>query len=414
MNLYRPKFKDRKTGVLRETSRWYIDFRDHHRTRQRFAGSEDRHETTEFGRMLDDLVRCRKRAVQPKDRLWNWLMGLPVDVQGKLVGLDLADKAWFTALSQGDRLSAWVDDFETWLRTSKGKNGYHRNAGHVQVTMHRIHAIVDGCGFKTWGDIRKGAVETYLGGLSIEIGTHNGYITAIKHFTTWCVKDGRAEFSPVQYLDRVAAPQKEKRRPLAADEVRQLLRATVNGPRRYCMTGFERAALYRLGIETGYRANELRHLTGGCFDLDQATVSLAAEFCKDRRDATQPITMALASALRSFLDGKGPTDRVFALHTPKTALMIQADAGEAGLPLVDDKGRELVFHSLRHTLRTELERARVSDGVIDTIMRHKPKGVGKTFYRHASDFEIREGIERLPEYPWPAEREHQRVKKAVF
>ena len=385
-------------GELRECPKWYVDLRDHHGTRQRFAGSEDRHETAEFGRMLEDLVRCRKRAVQPKDRLWNWLMGLPVDVQGKLVELDLAEKTWFTALSQSDRLSVWVDDFEAWLRTSKGKNGYHRNAGHVQVTMHRVRAIAAGCGFKTWADIRKGAVETYLGGLSVEIGTHNGYITAFKHFTTWCVKDGRAEFSPVQYMDRVTQPQKEKRRPLAADEVRKLLWATVNGPRRYCMTGLERAVLYRLGIETGYRANELRHLTAGCFDLDNATVSLSAEFCKDRRDATQPITMALAGALRGFLDGKAPTDWVFALHTPKTALMIQADAGEAGLPLMDDRGRELVFHSLRHTLRTELERARVSDGVIDTIMRHKPKGVGKTFYRHVSDFEIREGIERLTSF----------------
>ena len=50
MNLYRPRFKDRKTGELRETSKWYIDFRDHHGTRQRFAGSEDKHATEAFGR----------------------------------------------------------------------------------------------------------------------------------------------------------------------------------------------------------------------------------------------------------------------------------------------------------------------------------------------------------------------------
>jgi integrase len=93
--------------------------------------------------------------------------------------------------------------------------------------------------------------------------------------------------------------------------------------------------------------------------------------------------------------------------------MIQTDATEAGVPLTDDEGRELVFHSLRHTLRTELTRARVSEAVIDHIMRHKPTGVGRQFYTHLTEFEIREAIERLPEYPWPAELEQQQAKKAV-
>ena len=413
MNLYRPKFKDRKTGESQETPRWYIDFRDHHGTRQRFAGDTDKHATAEFGRMLEDLVRCRKRAVLPKDRLWNWLMSQPVDVQGKLVKLDLADKGWFTAMSETERLSVWINDFEAWLCTSKAKSGYQRNAVHVATTMGRVHTIVDGCGFKTWPDIRKGAVETFLGGLSVKLTTHNGYITAFKHFCTWVVRDGRAEFSPVQYMDRVTVPDKEKRRPLGADEVRRLLQAAVNGPKRYRLTGVERAVLYRLGIETGFRRNELVHLTAGCFDLDKATVKLDAAFCKDRRDAQQPITMALAAALAGFLAGKGPTDPVFDLRTPKTAQMIQADAAEAGLPLMDDDGRELVFHSLRHTLRTELVRSRVSEAVIDHIMRHKAVGVGRRFYTHLTDFEIREAIERLPDYPWPGDLQQQQVKKAV-
>lgn len=71
-----------------------------------------------------------------------------------------------------------------------------------------------------------------------------------------------------------------------------------------------------------------------------------------------------------------------------------------------------MFHGLRHTLRVELVKARVSESVIDKIMRHKPVGVGATFYSHVSDFEIREGVERLPEYPWPGDLQAQ-AKKAV-
>jgi hypothetical protein len=163
MNLYRPKFKDRKTGELRETTCWYVGFRDHHGMRQRFAGDVDEHSTAEFGRMLEDLVRCRKRAVLPKDRLWNWLQGLPGEVQGRLVKLDLVDPEWLSAFYQAEGLSAWIDEFEQWLGTSRGKSGFRRNAVHIGTTMARIRAIVDGCRFRTWGDITKSKVGTYLG-----------------------------------------------------------------------------------------------------------------------------------------------------------------------------------------------------------------------------------------------------------
>jgi integrase len=93
--------------------------------------------------------------------------------------------------------------------------------------------------------------------------------------------------------------------------------------------------------------------------------------------------------------------------------MIQTDAERAGLPLVDDEGRKLCFHSTRHTLRTELVRARVTEAVIDSIMRHKPVGVGRRFYTHLTDFEIREAIERLPEYPWPGDLVQSQAVKAV-
>lgn len=413
MNLYKPTFKDRKTGQKRETPQWYLDFRDHHGTRQRFAGSADRHETEAFGRMLTELVKCRKRSVQPADKLWTWLMGLPADVQAKLVALDLADKRWFAALSQAERLSAWVDDYENWQRTSKARTGFHRSADSVQTVMHRIRAIVDGCGFRTWGDIRKSAVESYIGGLSIGRRTHVGYCRAIKQFCTWCVRDGRGEFSPVQFLDLVTVPDKETRRPLGFDEVCRLLAAAVKAPKRFGLTGMERGILYRVGIESGFRRNELAHVTAGSFDPVKATLRLPAECCKDRCDAEQPISMALASRLADYLASRQRTDSIIPLHSEHTARMIQADATDAGLPIVDDEGRELVFHSLRHTLRTELEKARVSDGVIDSIMRHKPAGVGKRFYRHVHEFERREAIERLPEYPWPADLAEQQATKAV-
>jgi len=413
MNLYRPKFKDRRTGQITECSRWYVDFRDHHGTRQRFAGDEDEHTAAEFGRNLVDLVRCRKRAIQPKDKLWIWIMGLPSDVQERLIELDLAERQWFNHLSQADRLSTWVGEYESWLCNSRGKRGYIRNRVYTGVALTRIRNILAGCSFSTWADIRKSAIENYLGGLLVKIGTYNGYVAAFKTFCTWCVKEGKAEFSPVQFLDRLSGPDKEKRQALSFDAVCRLLTAAVNGSRAEKISGMERGIIYRTAIETGYRVNELRNLTVASFDAKKATLSLGAEYCKDRRDAVQPITIALASRLADYLTGRDTTRPIFNLTTSMTARMIKTDAAAAGLPLVDDEGRELVFHSLRHTLRTELVRARVTESVIDRIMRHKPAGIGQRFYTHITDFEIREAIERLPDYPWPGDLTQSQAAKAV-
>ena len=120
----------------------------------------------------------------------------------------------------------------------------------------------------------KKKAETYLGGLSVKLTTYNGYIGAFKLFCTWAVREGRAEFSPVQYLDRVTVPDKEKRQALGFDEVCRLLTAAVNGPKVEHLTGMERAVLYRVAIETGYRVNELRNFTVGDFDAKKATLSL--------------------------------------------------------------------------------------------------------------------------------------------
>jgi hypothetical protein len=57
--------------------------------------------------------------------------------------------------------------------------------------------------------------------------------------------------------------------------------------------------------------NELRNLTVSCFDAKKATISQHAKFCKDRCDATQPITMTLASALSDYLAGRQPTRPYF-------------------------------------------------------------------------------------------------------
>jgi len=146
-------------------------------------------------------------------------------------------------------------------------------------------------------------------------------------------------------------------------------------------------------------------LTPGCFDLIRGVVRLGAAHTKDKRDAMQPLPISMIEPLRAYLEGKPSRMRLWHPITNKTAKMIQQDAVEAGLSIEDNQGRELCFHSLRHSLRSWLVRARVVEAVIDDILRHKPptNSTGRRYYTHLDDADRRAAIESLPSIPWPAD-----------
>src|SRR5262249_41995256 len=157
-----------------------------------------------------------------------------------------------------------------------------------------------------------------------------------KAFCRWMIKERRAAENPVAHLDglNTKTDRRHDRRALTVDELVKLLNKTRSGPARKGMTGTERAMLYRLAVETGLRAGELRSLTRQSFDLDseQPTVTVAAECSKRRREDTLPLRPELVTELRSFLASLVPSAPVF--HLPiksKIVLMFRADLKAAGI-----------------------------------------------------------------------------------
>lgn len=404
MNIYRPTFRDRRTGQTRQTPKHYLDFMDHLRRRQRLKAHEDRDATDRLGRLVAELVRCRRLGQTPESGWLSDLERIEQDIQERLVKMDIVKPAWLSSYRNTNTLDAWVDDFQAWLSTSRAKTGYLRNETHIQVTMTRLRNIVKGCRFRQWSDITPARIENYLGGLPIVATTHVGYIVAIKHFCKWCRRNGLVNNDPLADLGRPTAASKDTRRPLAASEVRPLLEATLE---RRCrsLAGPDRAALYVVGLVTGFRRKELSFLTPASFDLDRAVVRLDGAHTKDHRDAVQPIPISLLDGLRAYLTGKDPKVRLWHPLTDHAADMIRTDAKAAGLTIEDQEGRKLCFHSLRHSLRSWLVRAKVVEAVIDDILRHKPPtgSTGRRYYTHLDDADRRAAIESLPSIPWPAD-----------
>jgi integrase len=412
--VFRPIFKDPESGERRRTLKWYIDLPDHHQHRRRIPAPSCRTErqAQRFGEMLEALVTARQYGERPDKKLTDWLHGLPKSTIRKLAEIGLIDEQYVTARTTLDQ---HVADFEKWLQGTRAKHGFARDPVYIHNVMTQVRYIVRECGCVYWSDLTKAAVESCLGKLEVASKTYNSYLASIKEFGTWMVENGRAVTSPVAAIKPVRWQKTESRRAMTPEEVGKLLAATVAGPVRYNMTGLDRAVLYLTGIETGFRSGELRELTVDCFDFDNATVTLKAEFCKNRQEATQYLKQTRAEQLRAYLTGREPGEKVF--HMPigvKVVKMLRKDLKAAGIKPVDERGVKIVFHCLRYTLSTALDRSGASLKERMMILRHSDKGsLTLGTYTTLQVVDLRGAIERLPNYPWPVAVEQQREEKVA-
>lgn len=226
-------------------------------------------------------------------------------------------------LRAGDRLSL------AGIHLAVGIRRFGQHLGSAQSLR-----VIEGCHFATWADFSASRVVEYLHGLradrtdahghvkrGISAQTFNFYVQAVKQFCRWMVKDRRAIESPVAHLNGLNAKtdRRHDRRALTVEQLRRLLDSTRQGPELKGMTGQDRAMLYRLAVETGLRAGELRSLTCSSFDLDghPPTVTVAAAYSKRRREDTLPLRTELANNLRNFLAHMSPAAPVFKMPEPR-------------------------------------------------------------------------------------------------
>jgi len=191
---------------------------------------------------------------------------------------------------------------------------------------------------------------------------------------------------------------------LEPDELRTMLTVTRSAADHFGMTGEERYWLYRLAVETGLRANELRSLTRASFELDgsEPTVTIDAASAKNRRAATLPLRPDTAGKLRAFLTGKHPAACAFRLPRPENIVqMLRGDLKAAGIPYRDDVGRVADFHSLRVTFATILLRSGVDVRTPKELMRHATINMTADVYACTLRGSLNEAVKRLPDLSTP-------------
>jgi len=252
------------------------------------------------------------------------------------------------------------------------------------------------------------------------------------------VKNKRAMESRLIELDRlnVATDRRHDRRALSIDELRWLLDVTERGYSkpgpdgkplqivpvldRLGMGGADRAMLYRLAVETGLRAGELRSLTRLSFHLgDYPNVTIAAAYAKNRRQDELPLKPDTAAQLASHFAGKMPTAVAFAMpKSDKIIDMMTADLAAARTAWIaaagsqqereqreastflsyrDDARRCADFHALRHTFISNLAAGGVHPKTAQRLARHSTITLTMDRYTHLRREDLAGALDTLPD-----------------
>ena len=399
------------------------------------SGVRDRKQTEAIGRNIEKLLRYKASGEALDPVLTKWLEMCPAKLRARLGAIDLLDR----------RRAAGLRPLLAHLNGEPGAPGYRQaliakgdTDKHVKLICARVGRVLEGCRLTYWSGISPTEVTVYLhrlrselvdaqGKVNIGMGaqTSNFYLSAFQAFCRWMVKDGRATESPVAHLNGLKVTDRRGRRALSVEEIRQLLETTCSEAKRFGMSGRQRALLYRLAIETGLRAGELRSLTRGSFDLaaTRPTVTVQAAASKHRREDVLPLRPDTAAAIGELLALATPEAKAFKVPG-KTAKMLRADLAPARTAWLnaaasaeerrsreissflcyrDAAGHVADFHALRHTAGSLLAASGVHPKIAQIIMRHRDINMTLSRYSHVYDGQEADAVAGLPDLSLPAE-----------
>ena len=140
--------------------------------------------------------------------------------------------------------------------------------------------------------------------------------------------------NPLEHLTPMKRDKAEerRRRALTEKEVTRLLSITPGEPERCGMSGMARALVYELAIESGLRYSEIKALTVADFDLKAQRVTIQTGHCKNRQAAELSLRTELVDQLKSYLAGKMPKAKAFAMpDISRASKMFKQGAEAAGI-----------------------------------------------------------------------------------
>jgi hypothetical protein len=339
-SIFRPSYTDKQTGRARKLRRWYVKYRDADGLVRRVAGYTDREATKQLAARLErDAARRQEGMIDPCAEHHRRLLAEHLDDYRRclLAKGDTEKHARQTARYAAvvldgchfvfipDLSASAVAEFLHSLRRDgaatelpPGREEFiktelvHLLGVHpASVALILRRAGLTGTGKGKARRYPQATVEALMGGRRRNVGpsTCNAYLTAVKGFTRWLVRDRRTTVDPLACLSRMnaAGDVRVRRRRLEEAELRALLTAaSVSEAVFRGLTGRDRSVLYAVAMTTGFRVAELASLGPSSFDFaaESATATVKAAYSKNRRESVQPLPADVAAALRGYLDDR--------------------------------------------------------------------------------------------------------------
>ena len=280
---------------------------------------------------------------------------------------------------------------------------------HVNQTCNRLSLIVEECGFTTLVDMTGEAVSRWLmekrQAKDFGIKTSNYYLSVVRQFGNWLVHLKRLPENPFQYLKLLnsAVDNKRERITLSQREYQCLQEAVLTQKAFRGLSGMDRAILYQVAVNTGFRASELASLKVHSLNLSvqNPSIKVDAAYSKRRREDVQPIRKDLAEVLKNWLHSKGKqlsrdTDLWPGTWHLRAAKMLKNDLKAADIPYEDEAGRVFDFHALRHQFISNLAESGIHPKIAQQLARHSIITLTMDRYTHSQDQKILDALDQMP------------------
>ncbi len=278
-----------------------------------------------------------------------------------------------------EHLKQFVDDLQA----------LNRDDVYVYNVKCQVRKLIGDCGWTTLRDVTADSFQTWRARQSKAPKTLNEYLGSVSAFLSWLEKHERIARHPLKHVQKVQTNGKQvrPRRAFSEDEIRRLLEAAG-----------QRKVLYLTAVFTGLRRSELAALERDDVHLEKGKqfLNVRASTTKNHKQAIIALHSDVAGELSLRLAQLPASERkVFARLMP-TMERFKADLQAAKIPFIDGKGLRADFHSLRHTLATNLARAGTAPRVAMEIMRHSDMRLTAKTYTDAGLLPLADAVLKLP------------------
>jgi integrase len=264
-----------------------------------------------------------------------------------------------------------------------------RDDQYIYELKNRVRRLIKECTWKQIKDVTADSFQTWRATQTLSPKTINEYLGSVSSLLNWMEKHERIARNPLQHVQKVQANgrQVRPRRAFADAEMQRLL--AIAGARK---------VVYLTAVYTGLRRSELAAVERGDLHLEgeKPFINVRASTTKNHQQAIIALHPELVAELRLHVS-KLPAGAsgIFAGVMP-TMKRFKADLSAAGIEFINAAGHRADFHSLRHTLATNLARAGTAPRVAMEIMRHSDMRLTAKTYTDAGLLPVADAVLKLP------------------